>query len=464
VPLGWRLGFVASEGSQIVGAKGAGSKLTREFVLHVLKQMDSPAAPEPADGQPAAAPVAPAAATTALTADELDVLEAEVQAAAAATSSPASSHALQSLLSPLLCSITGFEWRRQRDLPAILCKPILRPSPPLFLLQAQLRNLLTATATVTASAAMSQPQQQSQQLQPQLHADGDVLSRVRSFVALLSGASEAYLSLGDVSRFHSRQHFVDLAALVRVGRAHLQAWRARADSNSRSDGKENNNEAVPSSASSSVLMDRELHRADLALIEVAVAAAITHPTLMQLAQLQPLLRAWEAHWSAAAAAGEAKEDAAVAAVTQTTAASDFSKLLERSLPALWNIEPASLSPSAAASGDDLSLFFRLPAPLLSSSSAAAASAVAGAADNGNNRNHWPTQDLPLADSCPDPLSLLSNRSLLHCVPASRLLRLVSLKHHLRVDDFPPLASEAEDKEAQRARDNIERLQRTYCVG
>jgi hypothetical protein len=418
--------------------------------------MDSPAAPEPTDGSPAVAPVASAAVATTLTADELDVLEAEVQAASSARFSSASSCAVQSLLSPLLCSITGFEWRRQRDLPAILCKPILRPSPPLFLLQAQLRSLLTATVT-PASAAMSQ-QQQSQQLQSHPPSHTAALSNVRSFVALLSGASEAYLSLGAVSRFHSRQHFVDLAALVRVGRVHLQAWRARADS-SRSDGQKGGKEAAQEA--SALIMERELHRADLVLIEVAVAASITHPTLMPLAQLEPLLRAWEAHWSAAAAAGDAKE---AAAVTQTAAASDFSKLLERSLPAVWNVEPASLPPAAAVAGDGLSLFFRLPAPLLSSSSAAAASAVAGTADNGNNSNHWPTQDLPLADSCPDLLSLLSNRSLLQCVPPSRLLRLVSLKHHLRVDDFPPLASEEEDMEAQRVRDNIERLQRTYCMG
>jgi len=389
------------------------------------------------------------------------MLEAEVQAAmaAASTSSPASSCAVQSLLPALLCSITGFEWRRQRDLPAILCKPILRPSPPLFLLQAQLRSLLAATVTATASSTVSQ-QQQSQQLPLQPHAAD--LSRLRSFVTLLSGASEAYLSLGAVSRFHSRQHFVDLAVLVRVGRAHLQAWRARADS-SRCDGKNGDNDAAQE-ASASALMERELHRADLVLIEVAVAAAITHPTLMPLTQLEPLLRAWEAHWSAAAAAGEAKEAAAAAAVPAFTqaAAPEFSKLLELSLPALWNVEPASLPPSAGAAGDGLSLFFRLPAPLLSSSSAAAASAFAGAADNSSN--HWPTQDLPLANSCPDPLSLLSNRSLLQCVPPSRLLRLVSLKHQLRVDDFPPLASEEEDKEAQRARDNIERLQRTYRMG
>jgi len=354
----------------------------------------------------------------ALSPSELDALEAEAQATAPATTGADVHAQLQSLL----CSIAGFEWRRQRDLPPILCKPILRPSPPVFLLQSQLNHML---------------QQPTRQAQAPASQQQHVLSCVRSLMQLLQGAKETYLSLV-VSRFHSRQHFVDLVALVRVGRAHRLAWGQRVTAAAAA------GEATAEAQDQPVV--QLLQQVDLVLLELTMAVVLTHPTLLPLTSLAPLLRGWEARW---------KESAAGIADTASVSSplshhAEWTPLLQRHVPSLWDMEPAdapTADPAPATSG--LANFFRLPAPQKISDDAAAPATRDG--------NHWPTQDFPLP-SC-DPLSLLSSSSpAVIVLPRARLLRLVFLCHHFRENDFPAL-EEQEELQAKECRELLLRIRR-----
>jgi len=151
-------------------------------------------------------------------------------------------------------------------------------------------------------------------------------------------------------------------------------------------------------------------------------------------------------------------------------------LLAQQLGELWLCEPFALPhcpvplPPASAAADSagaqaasasssspvpppsfLDSFFALPRLRLTADVDAASASI-------SSPFHWIGQDLPLS-SC-TPLPLLDESLVLRQLSPARLLRLVSMRHELRVDDFPELTEEQEQRAAA-VRASVLRLQAAW---
>ena len=403
---------------------------------------------------------------------------------------------------PGLCS--GVEWARKRDLPPILAKPVVRASPALFVMQAHLAGMMRDALLSSSASSPSSPPSSSV-------ARRHVCAQALLLVAL--SATECYLSLERVSRFHSRQHFVDLASMLVILRSFVRALEDHtSESSSNHNGSNSSNdkeeaeqkqpqteqavlaaslsEVADQSGGSSAPTALVLQQVQLVLLELACAVVVTHPTLLPLSDLPQLLQSWEAQWAqnpgyaASAPAASLPENSP----TPPPPRVDFS-LLSQHLGLLWDAEPFALPPAATAASaaaaasplppplptplpSFLSSFFSMPRPHFgAASSAASASSAAGSAVavavaaaptdaeitalGVTPGSFWLTQHLQLG-SCSALTLLLAPLVLAH-VPPSRLLRLVRLRHHLRVDDYPELQPH-EDALAAQIRSTCDRLE------
>lgn len=320
----------------------------------------------------------------------------------------------------ILPSISAFEWSRKRDLPPILSKPILRPSAAVLLLQAFLRGVNTdAQANLNPASAR--------------------VVLLDLLVEVTESCKEIYTSLGatTVSRFHSRQLFVDVASVFVVLRSAERAWQKMT---------EREDAAAAVSSQDHLSTAQSFCRVHTALLELACALVITHPTLMPLSDFPPLLARWEQSWTQQRASGPSVSASVNAG--ETVAAVDA--LLSKQLGMLWGCEAAAFAAAAASSSaaaspppSFLSSFFSMPRLQLSGSDDAAAASAAGIAPD----THWLSQKLELGSGCV-PVEMLSAPIVVASIPPARLIRLVQMRHQLREADFPELDANEEAMAAE----------------
>lgn len=334
----------------------------------------------------------------------------------------------------ILPNIAAFEWSKKRDLPPILSKRIVKPSPTIFHIKAFFTGLIADCDALPAAIKRH------------------ILLHVVFHASL--GVKESLLSLVP-SRFHSRQHFVDVASALVLFRSlaqYVESLFADADANAGADA----NAVLTVGASSPRFL---LDQLNLVLAELALVVVVTHPTAMSLAHLARVLQRWETTWTD----DDNKDDAA--AKSNATHRIDCGSIAAQ-LDPLWNCDPfvthvpSEPSPSGGehTPTNPLRAFFSMP-PLKPS---AAADATLNA-----SFPHCIPQDLPL--EC-DAESLLAGARQRHASDAtdatgafftthfspSTLLRAAWMRHQLREDDFP-VNTDEEETQASAVRAQINRL-------
>lgn len=374
-----------------------------------------------------------------------------------------------STLLPNVASACG--WSKKRDLPAMLIKPIVRPSAVIFHAQTMVAGLYADMRAGRSSeekapdgpmADASSLQQQQQQ-----HQRAAFLAVV--FHTAL-GLKESLLSVTP-SRFHSRQMFVDVASLLTLMRSFARFLEQEASSPS------------PSEA---FLLDQ----LNLVLVELAVATVVLHPSLVSLRQVETILRRWQHDWEATSASAAHHESVGEPHANGPTPRVDFT-LLSRHLHALWDCAPFDPDHAGAAAASEsttrtddghrspsASAFFTLP--LLAAGTRSAAHAMSNAA--------FPsciTQDLPIDLECDAVVLLAGDAS--ESAPASgassdsvgarrpsagnlftrpiapsSLLRIIGMRHEMREDDWPELGEEDETR-AKAMRSKLKQLTAQYAL-
>jgi len=413
---------------------------------------------------------------------------------------------LRHLTLHLLPSLSGsVHWMEKRDLPPMLIRPIRAPSPVLLHAWAWMRGVARDMAGSVNDVA-TDADEASNICQRNC-------SAINHFALhLFESLKECYLTLGTPvlddddeelfdsatssntsdavsslprfappplssfaypSRFHSRQHWVDLATLLLCARSCVQGmegWCAE------SDVKQDGQGSVSWASMSAI---NQLH---LVCIELAAAVLITHPKLLSLHQIDEMLQAWETQWmkestgttnptasslppSSSTSSSPASESPSIPSLTAQTMAP-----FAAAVAPLWQCAPCRFERQQLlgfSDSDSLhSFIFGMPTLF----------AVPKQADDDNSGQSQTetmqtnvTEDLTFPVSAADALSLFlpsssSSFSPLHQhFPRRSLLRVVYHRRELREDDYPPL-SEEEENVAKAIRQRLHAMEEKWING
>jgi hypothetical protein len=289
---------------------------------------------------------------------------------------------------------------KKRDLPEILIKPIVKCSPVILHLNLWMKGVwkdLNGGVSIVVA------------LNVFLH----------TLLHVSVAAKEALLSVTP-SRFHSRQHWVDLVTLMVL----VRSWKRGVERLFSSSSSPFIDSLLGPSAPSILLQ-----HIDLICLELGAAILITHRKAMTIEQLKELVKNWDQAWNKPSASPASSSNNLI----------DFSSI-SQALDSLWNCAPFSMAREATGSAlSFLSTFSTLP--LLSGSTSPTSI----------------TQDFPL--TCDASLVLRSPVFSIHISPTN-LLRLVHLRHEMQVDDYPELLPE-DEMQAGGLRSELERIGGKY---
>ena len=326
---------------------------------------------------------------------------------------------LSSFSTMIAPNLTDGEWTRVRDLPPILMRPIQRPSASILHVKHFHIGLRADLFT----------------LLPQVLAR-HVMTHATLHAALV--CKETYLTLRP-SRFHSRQFFVDLAALVVIFRSMAQGLEAHL--------KATSSGTSPSthSLTSSTLIDH----LNLICAELVIGVIINAPNLLTLEQLTQVVESWTKRLQQQAQQQQAQQSSASTPAPGSIAA-DLAPLSQH-IARLWNCEPTVMKPPSGAAASPssstshlglLANLFHLPAlgrrhpadPIVTNIG----------------------QDVDL--ECSNPMDLLLLPFVTHHLAPSQLMRLLELRHELRLADYPVL-TEDQETQVETLRHAMQKLER-----